>query len=186
MAELQLHTTYAYDESTKQGNSQWTQMNEMGEIQYYSTHMLITKMRRETEYPILVFFEKVAADTVEHHCFDPSTDDGQGGQKNQTTGDTMTHAGGDSALSSHSTFGTGALASKTDVVNSLLGIHTMETGAMCFDNHGLMKDTGWLEQYESTQQKVEQEQEQQQLGQGGRLDGFVSRQEAREQCCGVQ
>ena len=29
-------------------------------------------------------------------------------------------------------------------------------------------------------------QEQQQLGQGGRLDGFVSRQEAREQCCGVQ
>ena len=61
MAELQLHTVYSFNESDK-GKNQWCHMDTNGERQFYSTHMLITKMRRDTEYPILVFYEKIIND----------------------------------------------------------------------------------------------------------------------------
>jgi hypothetical protein len=203
IAELQLHTTYSYD-GTHKGKSQWCQVNNVGDIEYYSTHMLITKMRRETEYPILVFFEKVLLEadggawsgkssrnsregkSFKNHSNSTSSNAVAIEKKVTLTG--LTGASGDSAISRKNFFGKDALSSKTELVNSALGIHPMDGGSMCFDRDRLLKDRDMLmKKYLSTTKKVMIEKQQQDSGKGGHLQGFEdSRHGDREQCCSIQ
>ena len=74
-----------------------------------------------------------------------------------------------------------AMASKTELVNSALGIHSMETGSMGFDNDGLVEDTTWLETFHDTQKNVEDAK-----NGDNTFQGFLKKNESREQCCGVQ
>ena len=202
MAELQLHTVYSFNESDK-GKNQWCRMDTNGERQFYSTHMLITKMRRDTEYPILVFYEKIINDLHD----DISTtgiptakmeverrrnrrrqgkmgvnDNGKNSGENRKM-NRMTGSGGDTAISS-GTFGIDATTSKSDLVNAVLKIDLKEAGSMSFDTASLVNDVTWLENIKLTESKIKEEERSRKYGTSS-LEGFATEKDGREQCCEI-
>jgi hypothetical protein len=193
MAELQLHTVYSFNERDK-GRQQWCHIGENGQRQFFSTHMLITKMRRETEYPILVFYEKsmdeLNADISTSGL--PTEEMESTRRKNRRTHHSgitqaamakMTGAGGDSAISS-STFGLDTTASRSELVNAVLKIESTEAGPLSFDTASLINDSTWLEKLQATQEKVDQEKIARQNGNTS-LEGFANNHDEREQCCSL-
>ena len=203
---------YSFNQSDK-GRNQWCQLAPTGERQFYSTHMLVTKMKTETEYPMLIFYEKIlkedhidismtGAPTLElskrreamqqerlngsssGSGSSSSSSGGSGGRSSLAeTMQRMTGAGGDSAIST-GTFGVDTSSSRTDLVNAVLRINEQEIGAMSFDTQVLRKDTRWIDQFKATQESVD-------LASLAREDGDVvlegfTNHDEREQCCELQ
>jgi hypothetical protein len=200
MAEMQVHTVYSFNQRDK-GRNQWCQLGPNGECQYYSTHMLVTKMKTETEYPMMVFYEKVLKDDPD----DISTTGaptlelskrleemrqerqfGGGGSGRSSLAETMqrmTAAGGDSAISP-GTCGVDTSSAKTDLVNAVLRIDEMEAGSMSFDTQVLAEDMQWVHRLKATQESVDQATLARKEG-DLILEGFAKHVE-REQCCELQ